>query len=215
MIPKKFNIKIPLLNEESTILKRCVTKSRLPSFRGGPKHYILDEIYDDPVIMEIKSHPTPRGIMQGTPIVVIDIDGTITDASARAEKYLSKETKDWDGFYEACGEDKPIEPIIELVQVLSVHYDIVFCSGRRQSVEQNTKDWFNKHHIFLQDDPEWLFRKNGDKRHDTLVKPELLNEYLAQHPDKKVAYILDDRNSMVAKWRELGYTCLQVADGDF
>ena len=60
-----------------------------------------------------------------------------------------------------------------------------------------------------------LYRRDSDTRHDTKVKPELLDEYLRQHPDYKVAVILEDCNSMVAKWRELGYTCLQVAEGDF
>ena len=31
-----------------------------------------------------------------TNIVIVDIDGTLSDASERAEKYLSKEPKDWD-----------------------------------------------------------------------------------------------------------------------
>ena len=31
----------------------------------------------------------------------------------------------------------------------------------------------------------------------------------------RAAKILEDRNSMVKKWRELGYTCLQVAEDDF
>lgn len=60
-----------------------------------------------------------------------------------------------------------------------------------------------------------LYRNDGDTRHDTIVKPELLDEYLGQHPDYRVAFILEDRNSMVAKWRELGFKCLQVAEGDF
>ena len=30
-----------------------------------------------------------------------------------------------------------------------------------------------------------------------------------------VAFILEDRDSMVKKWRDLGLTCLQVAYGDF
>lgn len=154
-----------------------------------------------------------------TDIVIVDIDGTVTDASARAEKYLSKEPKDWEGFYNACGEDKPIFPIINLVEALSVPYKIVYCTGRRKSCEDATRQWFKDHHIFLSGINEYygtfLFRKDGDKRHDTIVKPELLNEYLAQNPDYRVAFILEDRNSMVSKWRELGYTCLQVAEGDF
>lgn len=151
-------------------------------------------------------------------IVVVDIDGTITDASARAEKYLSPSKKDWDGFYNACSEDKPITPIIRIVQVLSATYDIVYCTGRRESCKDTTQEWLLGHvslHGANENPGVILFRKDGDKRHDTIVKPELLNGYLEKHPDKKVVCILEDRNSMVTKWRELGYTCLQVANGDF
>ena len=33
--------------------------------------------------------------------------------------------------------------------------------------------------------------------------------------DSRVRFVLDDRNSVVAMWRSLGLTCLQVAEGDF
>jgi len=58
-----------------------------------------------------------------------------------------------------------------------------------------------------------LMRKNGDKRHDTKVKPELLLD-VGILPENTL-FILEYRNSMVKKWRELGYRCLQVQDGDF
>lgn len=56
-------------------------------------------------------------------------------------------------------------------------------------------------------------RKDGNYRHDTEVKPELLAKKGINPTD--VWFILEDRDSMVAKWRELGYRCLQVADGKF
>jgi hypothetical protein len=58
-----------------------------------------------------------------------------------------------------------------------------------------------------------LMRPDGDKRHDTEVKPEMLNKFGVDL--NEIAFVLEDRNSMVAKWRELGLKCLQVADGDF
>ena len=154
-------------------------------------------------------------------IVVVDIDGTITDASERAAKYLSKEPKDWDGFYAACGQDKPITEMVRLVEALSDSYVIVFCTGRRRSTNDATRQWlrdnlpnfrYNRGGVM---GLPILYRDDGDKRHDTEVKPELLNEYLQRNPDYKVAFILEDRNSMVNKWRELGFKCLQVAEGDF
>ena len=60
-----------------------------------------------------------------------------------------------------------------------------------------------------------LFRKDGDIRHDTIVKPEMLKAYMKESHKKQPFAVFEDRNSMVAKWRELGYTCFQSADGDF
>ena len=50
-----------------------------------------------------------------------------------------------------------------------------------------------------------------------VVKPDLLEYILTQLQLKKedVHFILEDRDSMVQKWRELGYTCLQVREGNF
>lgn len=156
-----------------------------------------------------------------TNIVIVDIDGTLSDASERAEKYLSKEPKDWDKFYDACGSDKPIQEIVDLVCALSDSYGIVFCTGRRRSTNDATRQWLRDNLKTFRYSRSGvmglpiLYRNDGDTRHDTIVKPELLDEYLQQHPDYRVAFILEDRNSMVKKWRELGFKCLQVADGDF
>jgi hypothetical protein len=76
-----------------------------------------------------------------TNIVIVDIDGTLSDASERAEKYLYKEPKDWDKFYDACGSDKPIQEIVDLVCALSDSYGIVFCTGRRRSTNDATRQW--------------------------------------------------------------------------
>ena len=146
--------------------------------------------------------------------ILVDIDGTLSDASKRAEMYLNGDTPDWDGFYAACGTDAPIETIINIVSHLCDFYDVVLCTGRRKSCENATRAWLDVNAPRLAKVPI-LFRNDGDTRHDTVVKPELLDEYLGQHPDYRVAFILEDRNSMVAKWRELGFKCLQVADGDF
>lgn len=145
-------------------------------------------------------------------IIVVDIDGTIAKVGDRL-KYLQQEKKDWDAFYEHCDEDEPIDEMCQLVADLFVlGRDIVFCTGRRESVREKTKNWLTQNVMSTFDD-ELLMRKDGDWRHDTEVKPELLQK-AGITPDK-VYFILEDRDSMVAKWRELGYRCLQVADGKF
>lgn len=142
-------------------------------------------------------------------VVIVDIDGTIADCSARI-KYL--EQKNWDAFYDACGNDTPIMPICDLVANLTIDYDIAFISGRRESCRAATEMWV-QHWIGYFPSGSFFFRANGDTRPDTTVKPELFQR--SGIAKGVVAFILEDRNVMVEKWRELGFTCLQVADGNF
>lgn len=144
--------------------------------------------------------------------IVVDIDGTIAKVGDRL-KYLQQEKKDWDAFYEHCYEDEPIDDMCRLVyDFYTWGYDIVFCTGRRESVRAKTEEWI-KQHLTIGRDYGLFMRNDGDWRHDTEVKPELLAK--ANITPDEVYFILEDRDSMVAKWRELGYRCLQVADGKF
>ena len=147
-------------------------------------------------------------------IVIVDIDGTISKVGERL-KYLNQEPKDWDSFYNDCFEDEPIIEMVDLVYDLYLQrYQLVFCTGRRESCREKTINWFNKYF-----EPEiakfskLLMRPNKDHRHDSEIKPELLKN--AGIELDSIAFVLEDRNSMVKKWRELGLICLQVADGDF
>jgi hypothetical protein len=60
-------------------------------------------------------------------------------------------------------------------------------------------------------------RKEGDFRPDDVVKPELLNDFLEKSKLNKdvILMVFEDRNIMVKKWREMGLTVAQVAEGDF
>jgi len=146
-------------------------------------------------------------------IVIVDIDGTLAMVGDRI-KYLQQPKKDWDKFYEACYEDKPIPEIIDLVQRLSdAKYEIIYVTGRRESVRKKTLDWFtNKTYLWVKNS-DLLMRKDNDYRSDTVIKPELLKEKGVNF--KQIAFVLEDRNSVVKMWRELGVKCLQVAEGDF
>lgn len=150
-------------------------------------------------------------------IIFVDIDGTLANCETRANDCLLKNPKDWDTFYSRCGEDTPIEGVCRAVGefLRTGSYEVVLLSGRRESCRADTIEWLKKYvpefngHIKL--------RKNGDTRDDTVVKPEMLNEYLSDNGllPSDVSFILEDRNKVVRKWRELGYTCFQVAEGDF
>lgn len=148
-------------------------------------------------------------------IVIVDVDGTISKPGDRL-KYLEQNPKDWDNFYAACFEDEPIQEICDLVKVLEKKYRVIFLTGRREFVRNSTRLWLSRYifgDIFVPGTKTLLMRPDGDKRHDTIVKPELLKN--AGIKLKDIAFVLEDRNSMVAKWRELGVKCLHVAEGDF
>lgn len=154
-------------------------------------------------------------------IVVCDIDGTISKVGDRI-KYLEQTPKDWDAFYGACGEDEPIKNMLILADSLAVglQYSVVLCSGRRESCRSDTVEWLYKYTEelrYLDEFGQLLLRADGDFRPDTIVKKELLDNYLAENGYTKddVAFILEDRSSVVKMWRDAGYTCLQVAEGDF
>lgn len=142
-------------------------------------------------------------------IVIVDIDGTISIVGDRV-KYLQSIPPNWDEFYKRCGEDKPNNPIIELVSILEMYYEIVYFSGRRESCREDTRKWMDANGVVY---GRMFLRENGDKRDDVQVKPEFFAKaFITQ---ETVAFIIEDRSSMVKKWRELGFTCLQVADGNF
>jgi len=149
-------------------------------------------------------------------IIVCDIDGTVSNPVHRI-KHIEKSPKDWDSFYNECINDDPHLDIIEMLKTLyytnSNVYGFYFCTGRRESCRIDTEHWIRKNINFLCGESKLLMRADNDKRHDTIVKPELLkNEGITP---ENTLFILEDRNSMVNKWRELGYRCLQVAEGDF
>lgn len=149
--------------------------------------------------------------------IVCDIDGTLAKIGNRL-KYIQQEPKDYRAFYEACDEDKVITPIANLIYDLSKHYNIIFCTGRKEFVREKTWKWINDHVLDIYDcECHLLMRSANDNRPDTEVKPELLHKFMEENDLSKldINCIFEDRSSMVSKWRGLDFTCIQVNDGNF
>jgi len=146
-------------------------------------------------------------------IIIVDIDGTISKVGDRI-KYLLDTPKDWDSFYRHAFQDEPIQEIIDLVHTLSLRgYKIVFCTGRKEAIRDRTEKWIKKYFPPNFTYQVLLMRANKDHRPDSEAKPELVasSGIMLQEID----FVLEDRNSMVKKWRSLGVKCLQVEEGDF
>ena len=143
-------------------------------------------------------------------MIIFDLDGTLSIIGDRL-KHLEGPKKDWDSFYEACGEDELNKPIAEVFNSLADSgHKIKIVTGRRENTRFKTLTWLDRFFGLSISTFDLHMRKDGDFRHDTIVKPELVKDFIGD-----IEMIFEDRNSMVKKWRELGLTVLQVADGDF
>jgi hypothetical protein len=76
-----------------------------------------------------------------------------------------------------------------------------------------TEMWIGGHMDLDPSEYTLLLRSNNDYRHDTVIKPELLKN--ASITLDMIAYVFEDRDSVVKMWRDLGLTVLQVANGNF
>jgi predicted kinase len=133
--------------------------------------------------------------------VIADIDGTTALMAARSP---FDETR--------VHEDRPNLPVITVIRAMAAAgNDIVFLSGRTDACRDATMDWLCEH---VRVPFQGLYmRAAGDFRKDAIVKRELFDRHIRDCYD--VTCVLDDRDQVVAAWRELGLTCLQVAPGDF
>lgn len=143
-------------------------------------------------------------------IVLVDIDGTMSLIGDRL-KYIQKQPKDWQAFFDACSEDEVNWPIARLVRLLSLTRRIIFCTARSEDHREETCAWLrDKAHFPF---PVVLMRPSGDNRPDVIVKPEQVDQAGIKLDD--VYLVIEDRTRLAKKWRELGFTCLQVDDGEF
>ena len=143
-------------------------------------------------------------------LALFDIDGTLADISHR--RYLVECSEpNWKQFFALMGDDKPNEPIVSLYRTIwaSTNYECVLVSGRPEKYRELTEQW-----LFWNDIPftKLIMRPNNDNRPDSVVKEQVLKSLLADN--KQIAFVVDDRKSVVDMWRSNGVICLQCDDYD-
>ncbi|HQM83897.1 MAG TPA: hypothetical protein PLD55_04355 [bacterium] len=139
--------------------------------------------------------------------VIFDIDGTLADV----DDLLRYWDTDPEEFYKRVGEAKIIEKIEKFYKMLwaDLHTLIIY-TARPEKTRIATDKWLEENGIFYEN---LLMAKDNDTRHDIDIKLEMLKENDLT-PDK-VAFIVEDRTCVVKALRELGYTVLQCANGDY
>lgn len=137
------------------------------------------------------------------PIILCDIDGTLALRGDRGPHDHDRSI-----------EDAVNWPIVQLCDALhqSGAFDLLLVSGREDIFREVTEWWFTTHQL-LPYRLGLIMRGKGDHRPDDVVKAELYRTVIEPH--YRVHAVLDDRMRVVKAWRDLGLTCLQVAEGNF
>lgn len=87
---------------------------------------------------------------------------------------------------------------------------IILMSGRDGCCRDKTIQWLETHGVPYD---ELHMRDAGNTEKDSVIKERLFNQNVR---DKyRILFVLDDRDQVVKKWREMGLVCLQVAEGNF
>lgn len=157
-------------------------------------------------------------------VIVCDLDGTLCDVVHR--QHLAQSGA-WDEFHARLTEDAPRPVVLSLLGALlerEVHDSpsLVFLTGRPEPYRAQTLQWLADHCDLLEHDEFdcLLMRGKDEYGSDTVVKQKLLEDWLRSFYardewDPGRVLILDDRDKVVAHFRDLGYECWQVQEGAF
>ena len=122
--------------------------------------------------------------------------------------HVPKFKKDWNSFFAGVGKDPINKPVVELVQMLYASYDLIIVSGRPiDKCGAATEAWIKEHLVSRGIQIKHLFlRQSGDGRTDVEVKQEICDLL----PLDRIAYVLDDRPSVIRMWQAAGLTTLSI-----
>jgi len=139
--------------------------------------------------------------------VVFDVDGVLSDAAGR-QHYIERGRRDWDRFFESCGEDPVIEEVVQLLHFLDRDLQIVLLTGRPIRVQPQTHAWLERYGL------RWdllVMRSRGDYAQVTSFKRDVVDDLRAWGFDLRLAFEDDPDNA--AMFRREGIPCVYIHSG--
>ena len=148
--------------------------------------------------------------MNKTKAIIVDLDGTLCDVEHRVH-HVQKSNKAWHEFHSALIDDKLNHWCFELMNAMNAKgYATIFVTGRGEEYRIPTEKWLLKHQVNYQ---HLYMRGVLDHRDDADVKEEIYSDKIKSQ--YQILFVVDDRKSVVERWRKLELICLQCAPGDF
>lgn len=139
--------------------------------------------------------------------VVFDMDGVLSDAAGR-QHYLEWPRRDWDSFFEACGDDEIIDEVATLLRLLDDELRVVLLTARPLRVRPQTLGWLERYGL------RWdllIMRDRGDYSASRSFKREVVHDLRAVGLAPRLAFEDDRRN--VDMFHAEGIPCVYIHSG--
>jgi hypothetical protein len=131
----------------------------------------------------------------------------LSDAVSR-QHYIEGGRRDWDAFFEACGDDPLIDEVAQLLALLDPTLRIVLLTGRPMRVQPQTLAWLERYRL------RWdllVMRDFGDYTAARNFKRRSVAELRAYGFELKLAFEDDRRN--LEMFRAEGIPCVYIHSG--
>jgi len=139
--------------------------------------------------------------------VVFDMDGVLSDAVGR-QHFIEEGRRNWDAFFDACGEDAVIDELARVLELLDPALQIILLTGRPMRVQPQTLAWLERY------DLRWdllVMRARGDYSQVTWYKRDSVDELRHFGFDLRLAFE-DDPNNF-AMFHAMGIPCVYIHSG--
>ena len=135
------------------------------------------------------------------------MDGVLADASGR-QHLLERPWRDWEAFFDACGEDPLIDEVARLLEVLDHGLRIVLLTARPIRVQRHTLGWLERMGL------RWdvlIMRGRDDHESSRMFKRRTAEQLRTYGFDLRLAFEDDRRN--VEMFREEDVPCVYIHSG--
>jgi phosphoglycolate phosphatase-like HAD superfamily hydrolase len=142
--------------------------------------------------------------------VVFDIDGVLSDAASRQHYIDGPGYRDWDAFFDACGDDPLIEEVASLLHLLDGSLQVILLTGRPIRVQTETVAWLKRYEL------RWdllIMRDFGDYSAAREFKRWTVSDLRRYGFNLRLAFEDDRRN--LEMFRAEGIPCVYIHSGYF
>jgi beta-phosphoglucomutase-like phosphatase (HAD superfamily) len=148
--------------------------------------------------------------------IVVDKDGTLLNS--RHREHLAR-ARNWDEFHRAQQHDKLNEMVAAFCCAMRERYRLLLVTGTPERYYSHTATTLVKLGV-LRYFHDVIMRPEGDHTPDVVLKPRIVKDWLGRYGrfgalSLHVALALEDRDKVVAAWREHGIPCWQVQAGGY